>query len=161
VTDRSKTVSREKEPRSIVFDRHRYTLRFRTVLPSTRRAISIAVARVLAVAREVGCARDERTDLEIALREALANAVIHGNRNLSHRNVVLRCYGAPREGILVAVRDEGNGFDPRSVPDPRDSERLQLPHGRGLLLMRELMDHAHHRKGGREVVLFKACVRTR
>ena len=68
----------------------------------------------------------------------------------------LRCYAGPRAGILVAVRDEGQGFDPDKVPDPRAADRRQLTHGRGLLLMRELMDRVEYRKGGREVLLYKA-----
>jgi serine/threonine-protein kinase RsbW len=53
------------------------------------------------------------------------------------------------------VRDQGAGFDPDQIPDPREQERLFLHHGRGLLLMRALMDRVEHRLGGREVVLHK------
>jgi serine/threonine-protein kinase RsbW len=51
------------------------------------------------------------------------------------------------------VRDEGAGFDPDAVPDPRRDDRVLLHHGRGLLLMRELVDRVIFRRGGREVVL--------
>ena len=100
-----------------------------------------------------------RADLEIALREALANAIAHGNGSRPGRKVFLRCYGGPRAGILIAVRDEGNGFDPDAVPDPRSVDRRQLAHGRGLLLMRELMDALEFRRGGTEVVLFRSLRR--
>ena len=60
-----------------------------------------------------------------------------------------------RKGFIIAVRDEGPGFDPAQVPDPRREDRLHLTHGRGIFLMRELMDHIQHRKGGREIVLYK------
>jgi len=100
-----------------------------------------------------GCSEDRLTDLEIALVEALANAIKHGNADLAKRRVFLRCYGGPEVGILVAVRDQGNGFDPNRVPDPRSAERVRLRNGRGLLLMRELTDHLEYRKGGREVLL--------
>jgi len=53
------------------------------------------------------------------------------------------------------VRDQGPGFDPARVPDPRHPDRRHLHHGRGLLLMRELMDRVEYRRGGREVLLFK------
>jgi serine/threonine-protein kinase RsbW len=104
-----------------------------------------------------GCDADRQADLEIALREALANAMVHGNERRARKRVFLRCYGDPTGGILIAVRDEGPGFDPGSVPDPREADRKQLEHGRGLFLMRSLMDHVEYRKAGREVVLFKAC----
>jgi serine/threonine-protein kinase RsbW len=123
-------------------------------LPSTRRAIQRAVDRVRRVADRCGCSEDRQADLEIALREALANAISHGNAHRPGRRVFLRCYGGPGAGILVAVRDQGRGFDPKSVPDPRGSDRIHLAHGRGLLLMRELMDGLEFRRGGSEVVLY-------
>jgi len=56
---------------------------------------------------------------------------------------------------LVLVRDEGAGFEPAEIPDPRNNDRLQLDHGRGLFLMRALMDQVEYRRRGREVLLFK------
>jgi serine/threonine-protein kinase RsbW len=109
------------------------------------------------LAREAGCVASEVADVEISLREALANAIFHGNQGRSDKKILLRCYGDPHTGLLLAVRDQGRGFDPAAVPDPRNAERIRLPHGRGIFLMHELMDHAEHRKGGREVVLYKVC----
>ena len=82
-------------------------------------------------------------------------AISHGNGMRPGRRVFLRCYAGPDAGILVAVRDEGPGFDPTGVPDPRSADRMHLTHGRGLLLMRELMDRLEYRRGGSEVVLFQ------
>ncbi len=138
-------------------DPRKYALRFHTTLPSTRPAINRAVRKVLQVADELGGFAQSKADLEIALREALANAIIHGNRNHRKKRVLLRCYGEPEVGVLIVVRDEGSGFDPRDVPDPRSAERIFLHHGRGIFLMRELMDRVEHRDGGREVLLFKSC----
>ncbi len=149
------TARRSRLP--VKLDRRRLVLRFRALLPSTRESITFAVEKVMTVAREAGCISSDIADVEIAVREALANAIIHGNESQSHKKVLLRCYGDPEDGILLAIRDEGRGFDPDRVPDPRSAERLELPHGRGIFLMRELMDHAEHRKGGREVLLYKAC----
>ena len=139
------------------FDRGRYTVRLRTSLPSTKRALNDAVGRVMEVAERCGCIEDSKADLEIALREALANAIIHGNDYQHFKRIYLRCYGEPDGCLLIIVRDEGDGFLPDEVPDPREEGRLQLDHGRGLFLMRALMDHVEYRKSGREVVLFKMC----
>ncbi len=109
------------------------------------------------IARTAGFPPSDAADVEIALREAFANAIFHGNGNRPEKKVRLRCYGAPGKGLLLAIRDEGPGFDPATVPDPRSEERLHLPHGRGIFLMHELMDLAEYRRGGREVVLYKAC----
>jgi serine/threonine-protein kinase RsbW len=134
-------------------------LRLRKSLPSTRPALNRAVRIVMRFARECACVRKDGPDLEIAVREALANAIIHGNSNQHSKRIFLRCYGNPRRGLLILVRDEGPGFDPEQVPDPRQPDRLDLHHGRGLLLMRELMDRVEYRKGGREVLLYKTCSR--
>jgi serine/threonine-protein kinase RsbW len=123
-------------------------------LPSTHAALNRAVARVRRLLRTCGCTEDTRTDVEIAVREALANAIRHGNDTDASTRVFLRCYGG-EGGILVAVRDQGDGFDPDGVPDPRSPDRMHLSHGRGLLLMRELMDWVEFRHGGREVVLYR------
>jgi serine/threonine-protein kinase RsbW len=130
----------------------------RWFLPSTKQALNQAVNRVLKVARKCGCVRDQQADLEIALREALANAIIHGNAYRDDKKIYLRCYAAPGSEIVVLVRDEGDGFEPETVPDPRDDGRMHLSHGRGLLLMRELMDYVEYRRSGREVLIYKSCV---
>jgi serine/threonine-protein kinase RsbW len=118
-------------------------------------AINHAVTAVLKEAKKVGCVGNGQAEMEIALREALANAVIHGNQSVPDKSVLVRCYCDPGVGLLIAIRDQGPGFVPEAVPDPRSAERVELTHGRGIFLMRELMDHVEHRKGGREVVLYK------
>jgi len=141
-------------------DRANYPVRLRISYPSTKQALSRAVGDVLKIADRCGCIDDDRMDLEIALREALANAITHGNGCRTAKRIFLRCYGSPGSDILVLVRDEGDGFDPEQVPDPRTSDRRLLHHGRGLLLMRELMDHVVYRKKGREVLIYKAVTRS-
>lgn len=116
-----------------------------------------AVAKVSSLAVKAGCLGDRRTDFEIVLHEVLANAVLHGNGGDPARTIRVRCYGMRGRGLMVAVRDQGRGFDPSTVPDPTHADRLQLHHGRGLFLVRELTDHVEHRKSGREIVFCKVC----
>jgi anti-sigma regulatory factor (Ser/Thr protein kinase) len=139
-------------------DRRTLAFRFRRRVRSTTLGINRAVRDILKNAKLNGCLIDHQTELEIALREALANAVFHGNRSDTAKSVLVRAYCDPKKGFVIAVRDEGPGFDPAKVPDPRREDRLHLTHGRGIFLMRELMDHIEHRKGGREVVLYKKFV---
>ncbi len=136
-------------------DRASVSMRYRSVLSSTTESINRAVTEVLALAAKTRCLDGAGAEVEIALREALANAVFHGNRGDPDRHVLVRAYGAPRCGLVMAVRDEGPGFEPSSVPDPRSEERLHLTHGRGIFLMQALMDRVEYRRGGTEVVLFK------
>ena len=135
-------------------DRRKHPFRLRTWIASTPGALNGAVVDVRRILKRCGCDEDTCTDLEIALREALANAIGHGNEWREDRRVFLRCYAGPDAGVLIAVRDQGAGFEPKDVPDPRKAERMQLTHGRGLLLMRELMDSLIYRHGGREVVIY-------
>lgn len=136
-------------------DRHSLVFRFRRSFKSTTTGINRAVADIMKQAKSIKPIASHQAELEIALREALANAVFHGNRQDETKRVLVRAYCDPTQGIVIAVRDQGTGFDPDEVPDPRTEDRQLLSHGRGIFLMRELMDHIEHRKGGREVVLFK------
>jgi len=140
------------------FDRQRVTLRWRKTFASSSDSVPRIVARIVAAARKGGFLGEGRTDFEIALHEAVANAVLHGNQADPNRNVRVRLYGQPGYGVIVAVRDEGKGFDPDAVPDPRAQDRIHLQHGRGLFLVRQLTDFVEHRKQGREIV-FRKCVR--
>ena len=153
VTHRSQRGTRAAIP--FALDRRALALKFRRRFKSNTRGIDRAVRDIIREARDCDCLPGDVPGMEIALREALANAVVHGNRNVEDKRVLVRAYCSPSQGILVVVRDEGPGFDPTRVPDPREKDRLELPHGRGLFLMRELMDHVEHRKGGREVILVK------
>jgi anti-sigma regulatory factor (Ser/Thr protein kinase) len=149
-------ISRPEEAPPWPLDRRRLAYRLRRILPSTKQAINGAVRDVLALSRRCGSIRDHQADLEIALREALANAVCHGNAFDDGKRIFLRCYGAPGGEVIILVRDEGDGFDPAGVPDPRQKGRIHLDHGRGLLLMRELMDYVEYRRAGREVLIYKS-----
>lgn len=140
-----------------ILDRRRISLRYRATLPSTADSVRRAARRIGLLAGRAGCVGVRRADFEIALHEALANAVIHGAAGDPRRTFRVRCYGEPGEGIVVAVRDQGPGFDPAAVPDPTRADRLQLHHGRGLFLVRQLTDFVEHRKRGREIVFAMRC----
>ncbi len=135
-------------PRRLLAHRHRRWL------ASTKRSLAEAARCARRVAAASGCDDDTAADVEIAVREAMANAIWHGNGKRSGSRIFFRCYGGPQAGVVIAVRDEGVGFDPETVPDPRSAQRVELEHGRGLFLMRALMDLVRYRRGGREVVLF-------
>jgi serine/threonine-protein kinase RsbW len=99
---------------------------------------------------------DERnTDIEIAVQEALANAVIHGNHEDPHKQVHITCRCSTRGEVSVTVRDEGEGFDRDGVPDPTDPQNLLLTRGRGIYLMRALMDEVSFTDNGRVVHMRK------
>jgi serine/threonine-protein kinase RsbW len=155
--DKNTAGTPDGDAESIPLSPGRYSRRMRLILPSTNESLNTAVTRCLEMAEQCGFSEDERTDLEIALREAMANAIIHGNKRANGSSFFVRCYGAPNDGLLILVRDQGEGFAPEDVPDPRNGNRLHLSHGRGLFLMKRLVDRLEFRRGGREVLLFKNC----
>jgi serine/threonine-protein kinase RsbW len=97
-----------------------------------------------------GYAAAERFAVRLALEEGVANAINHGNRGRTGRKVVVEC-GVDPEQVLVAIEDEGEGFDPAAVPDPTDEANLEIPSGRGLMLMRAYMTKVRHVPPGNRV----------
>jgi len=94
--------------------------------------------------------------VELALREALSNAVLHGNRSDGSKLVHIRCCCESSTGVCIVVRDQGNGFDPNKVPDPLAVENLDSEHGRGIHLMKLAMDEISFERQGTEVRMRKA-----
>jgi serine/threonine-protein kinase RsbW len=101
---------------------------------------------------------EDEEDIEVALYEVLANAVIHGNHEDPERQVRVSCRCGTDE-ISIVVRDEGQGFDVGEVPDPTTPENISSSHGRGIYLMRTLMDEVHF-EGGGTVVHMRKVART-
>ena len=102
-----------------------------------------------------GMAKDAEDVIEIAIGEALANAVIHGNRENRDKNVDVTCRCSMDGEVLIIVRDQGTGFESSAVPDPTEPERLFLTAGRGLHLMRALMDEVSFEENGTVVRMRK------
>lgn len=132
------------------------------------------------------CDEAECTRIGVAVREALLNALYHGNLEVGSelreggdsrsyhalarrrmkqapyrdRRIVVESRLSPSEAVFV-VADEGSGFDPNAAPDPRDPANLEKLGGRGLLLMRTLMDEVVYNDIGNRVTLTKRCCRER
>jgi serine/threonine-protein kinase RsbW len=110
-----------------------------TVMESTLESVDAAEVLVLKVAEEGGFEEEDLHKIGMAVREAMVNAVVHGNRyNLKkkvHLGVMLQ-----GEQLLVTVADEGEGFEPKELPDPLAEENLLRQSGRGLLLIRAFVD---------------------
>ena len=102
------------------------------------------------------CVRGEEEFVELALREALSNAMLHGNRLDARKLVHVRCCCESSKGVFIVVRDQGNGFDANKVPDPLAVENLNSEHGRGIHLMKLAMDEISFERQGTEVRMRKA-----
>ena len=95
-------------------------------------------------------------DIEVALREALLNAIIHGNREDPRKHVYVTIFCGTDGEVAMTIRDEGAGFDSSSVPDPTAPEHRMSTHGRGIYLMRALMDEVSFEEGGTVVYMRKS-----
>ena len=129
---------------------------FNFSLPSV---VAIVPQVVDAVISRVGSLRvkdSNEDDIELALQEALLNAVIHGNREDPFKRVYVRLRCTADGDVQIRIRDEGAGFDFASVPDPTTPEHLLCRHGRGIFLMRALMDEVSFEQGGR-IVYMRKC----
>jgi serine/threonine-protein kinase RsbW len=131
----------------------------RLEIPSEINSIAPAVDAIVARIRESRCLAGRETDVEVALFEALANAVIHGNHEEKSKSVCVSCRHENGERVSIVIRDQGAGFDPGAVPDPTRPENLDAEHGRGILMMKTFMDEVYFAKGGTEVHMVKNCDR--
>jgi len=124
-------------------------------MPSAIQAISPLVDRLMRLIEGSQCVPGEEFGVELALREALANAVVHGNNEHPRAKIHIRCRCWPGKEISIVVTDQGKGFDfgmtggNGLISDPL-SER-----GRGIHLMKAYMDDVHFERGGSEVHMRK------
>ena len=105
----------------------------------------------------LNAAKWEGSDLfriQMAIEEAVVNAIEHGNKRDTSKCVRLVFEVTP-EKVVLDVKDEGAGFDHRNVADPTDDELVDKPRGRGVMLMRELMSEAIYNEIGNGVVMIK------
>jgi len=127
------------------------------VMASRFENIEVAERTLLDLCRRAGCKTDEEYWLLTALREALANAVRHGNGQNPDR-VVRVFLTIENSTATIRVEDEGDGFDPADVPDPTTAENLLRPSGRGIFYMRQFMNRVEFGPaptGGTAVVMIR------
>src|SRR5262245_29740924 len=98
--------------------------RLTVCIPGHVRSISPIVQGVMAVARETECAAGKEFEIELALEEALANAIIHGCGNDPSKLVECSVSGSESGEVTIVVRDPGPGFDPASIPTPVEGDNL-------------------------------------
>jgi len=119
------------------------------------RAISPLVDRLMRLIEGSQCVPGEEFAVELALREALNNAVVHGNREDPETKVHIRCRCQPGKELSIVVTDQGEGFDFEKVIGNGIATDPDSEHGRGIQLMKTYMDDLHFERGGSEVHMRK------
>jgi serine/threonine-protein kinase RsbW len=137
------------------FDPQKLILQLRVTLAADRSAVEPVVAQVMNTIRDIKCLDGKEDAIELALQEALANAVVHGAKEDPTK--IVECLVACEEdrGVMIIVRDPGPGFDPNAIPSCTVGENVYSNHGRGIFLINQLMDKVEFRKNGTEIHMVK------
>ena len=131
------------------------SLKLSVTLSADRNAIDPVVRSIMNVVHEMNCAAGSENEIELALSEALANAVVHGAK--ADPTKVVECDVAcdEKRGMVIVVRDPGPGFDPNKIANPCSGANIYSSHGRGIYLINQLMDEVQFHKNGTEIHMIK------
>ena len=124
-------------------------------LPSRFDAVPEFSASVIEqLCQELSLTETEIFDIKLVLEESLTNAIKHGNHMDSDLFVEVSIVTEGRN-LVITVKDQGQGFDVSRVPDPTQKEQLMKTSGRGVYLMRKLMDEVRYCDGGHTIIMTK------
>jgi len=129
--------------------------KLRQSLSSQVTAISPFVDQLMMFIRNYRKTDGSELEIETAVRETISNAIIHGNHEDPYKRVRVMCRCNSDGEVRIMVRDEGPGFKSDAVPDPTSPENRLSTHGRGIYLMRMLMDEVSFVKSGSVVRMRK------
>ena len=124
-------------------------------MPAAPEAIAAVVDDISETLTRLDVPEQKRYEVALAVQEALANAVVHGCGNDSSKQIRCRLRTDPYSRIVIIVTDPGPGFNPDQVSDPKRGENLHADHGRGVYLIRQLMDEVHFERSGNEIRMWK------
>jgi serine/threonine-protein kinase RsbW len=127
----------------------------RNTLPSDVDIVSPFVDQLMLFISRFRPADESNYEIELSLREALVNAIVHGNRNDPRKRVYVNCRCTTDGEVSITVEDEGNGFEHDAVPDPTALDNRLRTNGRGIYLIRTLMDEVDFTQGGSVVHMRK------
>jgi serine/threonine-protein kinase RsbW len=127
-------------------------------LPSRIESVEEAAVAVAGILRRTGVGEEVAFAIDMAIREAVTNAVLHGNKQDGAKFVRVKVESSP-SSLAISVDDEGAGFNPQEVPNPTDSENILKTSGRGIFFMRTFMDDVKwliRPGGGTTVIMSKS-----
>jgi serine/threonine-protein kinase RsbW len=137
------------------FDPNKLSLRVKVTLAADRNAVDPVVTQVMDAVRQMKGIDGKEDAIELALQEALANAVVHGAKEDPTKIVECLVAGDEERGLIIIVRDPGEGFNPAAIPACTVGENVYSNHGRGIFLINQLMDKVEFRNNGTEIHMVK------
>jgi serine/threonine-protein kinase RsbW len=123
--------------------------------PANSESITDITAAISEILTRLSIPEQKRFEIELAVQEALANAVVHGCNGDPSKTIRCRLDGDQQGHIVIIVTDPGPGFKPELLANPKQAENLYGDHGRGVYLIRELMDEVQFAHGGAEIRMWK------
>jgi len=137
------------------FDADKLVLKLNVRLAADKNAVDPVVQQVMKIVCQMKPIAGKEDAIELALTEALANAVVHGAK--ADPSKIIECHVAYDEnrGMLIVVRDPGEGFNPEAIPSPVQGKNLYSNGGRGIFLINQLMDEVKFMKNGAEIHMIK------
>jgi len=123
-------------------------------IPSEIKYVRKASSEILSALSPFEIAQERLFDIRLCVEEAVRNAIVHGNRLNKTRRVKI-AYRIEKGRIYIEVEDEGAGFDPRRVPDPTGDDNIFRESGRGICLIRNLMDKVDFNEKGNRIMMEK------
>jgi len=145
----------DKGPEKCEFVSEDMIVRLDMLLAGDVKAITPVVDKIMDMVGEMSCGAGKEFEIETAIREALANAIVHGCKEDAARQVGISVGCDEARGMVIVVRDPGEGFDPETLPSPVVGEQVFSEHGRGIFLINQLMDEVRFRSGGAEIWMRK------
>jgi serine/threonine-protein kinase RsbW len=124
-------------------------------LPASSESIATITSAISEIMERLEIPEQKRFEIDLAVQEALTNAVVHGCDGDPSKTITCKLNGDPKGRLVISVTDPGPGFRPESIPDPKRAEGLYGDHGRGVYLIRQLMDEVQFEHGGAEIKMWK------
>jgi serine/threonine-protein kinase RsbW len=126
------------------------------VLESALKSVETIEETAEMYARQAGFDEDTACQIAMVTREAAVNAVLHGNKKDPNKRVTAG-FEVTEDDLRIQISDEGPGLDPETLPDPLAPENILKPSGRGVFLMRAIMDEVEFRRlaPGTEITMVK------
>lgn len=133
------------------FDHRKLVFPVQLPIPCEISDIEPVIHRMIETIRETNCLPESHFEVDLAFREALANAVVHGCRGDSLKAIQLGVACDESRGVLIVVRAPARGFNTNSIPLPVLGQRIHSSHGRGIFLINQIMDEVPLEYGGDEI----------
>jgi serine/threonine-protein kinase RsbW len=124
-------------------------------MPANAESITTITSAISEILARLEIPEQKRLEIDLAVQEALANAVVHGCNGDPSKTIGCRLNGDQQGRLVISVTDPGPGFRPEGVADPKRPENLYGGHGRGVYLIRQLMDEVQFERGGAEIKMWK------